>query len=78
VLQAISAGRRGTGSLPLRVYKGKAPRSGPPGTWRWRLLHDKPNDEQSAFDFWHDVAACVETHGNAYLLKDLSGLGTCG
>jgi phage portal protein BeeE len=26
-----------------------------------------PNDEQSPFDFWYDVAACVETHGNAFI-----------
>lgn len=72
VLQAIRLVCESTGSLPLRVYKGEGAQKTPAtGDWRWRLLHDKPNDEQGPFDFWHDVAACGETHGNAYLLKDL-------
>ncbi|WP_083672090.1 phage portal protein [Sphingomonas montana] len=54
--------------LPIAVY-----RNGPDGVaveardhplfW---LLHDSPNYDQSAFDFWEFMAACIELHGNAY------------
>lgn len=30
------------------------------------LLHDSPNYDQSAFDFWEFMAASIELHGNAY------------
>lgn len=30
------------------------------------LLHNSPNYDQSAFDFWEFMCACLELHGNAY------------
>ncbi len=54
--------------LPLTVY-----RRGPLGVavearehplfW---ILHDSPNYDQSAYDFWEFMCACIELHGNAY------------
>ena len=54
--------------LPLTVY-----RRGPQGVaveardhplfW---LLHDSPNYDQSAYDFWEFMVACLEMQGNAY------------
>lgn len=55
-------------SLPLTVY-----RKGPGGVpveatdhHLYRLLHNRPNFDQSAFDFWEYLAASIELHGNAY------------
>lgn len=55
-------------SLPVTIY-----RKGPMGIaveatdhplfW---LLHDSPNYDQSAYDFWEYMCACLELHGNAY------------
>lgn len=54
--------------LPLSVYQ-----RGPDGIaveapdhWLYWLLHDSPNFDQSAFDFWEFIAGCIELHGNAY------------
>lgn len=55
-------------SLPLTVQ-----RPGPggvavddPGHSLYWLLHDSPNYDQSAFDFWEFVVASIELRGNAY------------
>src|SRR5207237_7513630 len=32
----------------------------------YRVLHDSPNADQTALDFWEFVCACLELHGNAY------------
>jgi HK97 family phage portal protein len=70
VFSAIRLLAETTGRLPLRVYSGfRADKATAQDTWQWRLLHDRPNDERSAFDFWQDVAACLEGHGNAFLHK---------
>ncbi|WP_260928205.1 phage portal protein [Novosphingobium sp. 9] len=54
--------------LPLTVYR-KGP-AGVPVEARdhplFSLLHDSPNFDQSAFDFWEFMCACLELHGNAY------------
>lgn len=54
--------------LPVTVY-----RKGPDGIaveardhplfW---ILHDSPNYDQSAYDFWEFMCACLELHGNSY------------
>jgi HK97 family phage portal protein len=73
VLNAIRLVAESVGSLPVRVYRGTgADKRTAEDSWQWALLHDRPNDEQSPFDFWQDVAACIETHGDAYALKDKS------
>lgn len=70
VFAAIRLLAETTGRLPLRVYSGfRADKATAESAWQWRLLHDRPNDERSAFDFWQDVAACIEGHGNAFLQK---------
>lgn len=70
VLNAMRLIIETTGRLPLRVYSGfQAEKRTEENTWQWKLLHDKPNDERSAFDFWQDVAACIEGHGNAFIHK---------
>jgi HK97 family phage portal protein len=71
VLKAIRIVAGATASIPVRVYSGRGADKRPAdASWQWKLLHDRPNDEQSSFDFWWDVAVSVETHGNAYILKD--------
>lgn len=59
-------------SLPLMVY-----RTGPDGIRRvakdhplYFVLHDSPNYDQTAVDFWEVMAASIELHGNAYALME--------
>lgn len=55
-------------SLPVMVYREKV------GTTRavardhplYRLLHDSPNADQTAVDFWDFICASIELWGNAY------------
>jgi HK97 family phage portal protein len=62
------------GGLPLRVYTGyDADKTTAFRSWQWKLLHEEPNQEQSPFDFWQDVASCIESRGNAYAYKAKSG-----
>lgn len=55
------------GSLPLQVYRqdGNA-RKADPQHPLYRLLHDSPNYDQTAVDFWMFMAASIELWGNAY------------
>lgn len=62
----LLAGTQGT--LPLMVY-----RTAPNGSRMvdrahplYRLLHDSPNYDQTAVDFWEYMTAMIELHGNAY------------
>nr|WP_210282387.1 phage portal protein [Mesorhizobium sp. RMAD-H1] len=62
-------------SLPLMVY-----RSGPDGAAEvakdhplYRVLHDSPNFDQTAVDFWEFICASIELWGNAYALIERSG-----
>lgn len=57
-------------SLPLIVYRGDgADRERASGLPIYSLLHDRPNMDQSAFEFWGDVSASIETTGNAFIHK---------
>lgn len=56
------------GSLPLMIY-----RTGPDGVRRvakdhplYFVLHDSPNYDQTAVNFWEIMAASLELYGNAY------------
>lgn len=70
VLNAIRLIAETTGRLPLRVYSGfQSSKRTREDTWQWDLLHRRPNPERSAFDFWQDVATCIESRGNAYAYK---------
>lgn len=55
-------------SLPLMVYRRDA--KGVREVYRdhplYRLLHDSPNYDQTAVDFWEFIAASIEMRGNAY------------
>ena len=55
-------------SLPLMVYRRDA--NGIREVYRdhplYRLLHDSPNYDQTAVDFWEFIAASIEMRGNAY------------
>lgn len=55
-------------SLPLMVYRRDA--KGIREVYRdhplYRLLHDSPNYDQTAVDFWEFIAASIEMRGNAY------------
>lgn len=55
-------------SLPLMVYRRDA--NGVREVYRdhplYRLLHDSPNYDQTAVDFWEFIAASIEMRGNAY------------
>ncbi len=62
-------------SLPLMVY-----RTLPDGTKEvvkdhplYRVLHDSPNADQTASDFWEFMAAALELRGNAYARKVKAG-----
>ena len=57
-------------SLPLITYRGEgADRARALDSPVYALLHDRPNSEQSAFEFWGDVASSIETTGNAFIQK---------
>lgn len=55
-------------SLPLMVYRRNA--SGDREVAKnhplYRVLHDSPNYDQTAVDFWEFISASVELNGNAY------------
>jgi HK97 family phage portal protein len=55
-------------SLPLMVYR--TDRTGRRSVANdhplYRVLHDSPNADQTALDFWEFVCASLELHGNGY------------
>lgn len=55
-------------SLPLMVYRRDAAgvRKVFYGHPLYRLLHDSPNYDQTAVDFWEFIAASIEMRGNGY------------
>lgn len=57
-----------TGTLPCQVgRKVSATESAPaPDHWLYRLVHDSPNADMTALEFWEFIAACLELRGNAY------------
>ncbi len=52
----LTVQRKGAGGVPVED-------AGHPLYW---LLHDSPNYDQSAYDFWEFMVASIELHGNAY------------
>ncbi|MFV1530604.1 phage portal protein [Phaeobacter sp. JH209A] len=61
------------GSIPLMVYRRSAEtRTADRSHVIYRLLHDSPNYDQTALDFWEFMAASLELWGNAYahILRD--------
>lgn len=64
-------------SLPIMVYRTDAQ-----GVRRvakdhplYFVLHDSPNYDQTAVDFWEIMAASIELYGNAYALMERRGDG---
>ena len=55
-------------AMPIKVYRGKD-RSLAADSDQYRLLHDAPNADQTAFDFICDISASLEGFGNAYIHK---------
>jgi HK97 family phage portal protein len=54
-------------SLPLMVYRTRGGvRTVASDHPLYRILHDSPNADQTALDFWEFVCASLELHGNAY------------
>ena len=54
-------------SLPLMVYRTRSgARTVATDHPLYRILHDSPNADQTALDFWEFICASVELHGNAY------------
>jgi HK97 family phage portal protein len=55
-------------SLPLMVYRidAKGDRVVHKSHPLYRLLHDSPNYDQTAVDFWEFLCASIELHGNAF------------
>lgn len=61
------------GSLPLMVYRTESSGVRVPAKDHplYYLLHDSPNFDQTALDFWEFIAASIELHGNGYAEKEL-------
>jgi HK97 family phage portal protein len=64
-------------SLPLMVYRtnGLGERSQARDHPLWRVLHENPNYDQTAVDFWEFMCASIELWGNAFarVLRNSSG-----
>lgn len=64
------------GSLPLMTYgAGAKGREVLREHDLFRLLHDSPNYDQTALDFWEFISASLELWGNAYAAKELDSKG---
>lgn len=64
-------------SLPLFVYKrlDNGGKNRDPSHPLYTLLHDSPNPEMSAFDFWETITHWVLTWGNGYAEIERDGSG---
>ena len=63
-------------SLPLMVYRqGASGREVATSHPLYRLLHDSPNADQTALNFWQFVSASIELKGNGYAEKQMAGDG---
>jgi len=71
----IIAGTQAT--LPCMVYRinAKGEREVAKDHPLYRLLHDSPNADQTAVDFWESMALAVELWGNAYALIERGAQG---
>jgi len=61
-------------SLPLMIYrKVNGAREVFKDHWLYGLIHDSPNQYQTAVDFWEFECGSIELHGNAYAEKRMIG-----
>ena len=65
------------GTLPLGVYVRKADgsRAPAPDHTLYSTLHDSPNADQAAVEFWESAVACLCLWGNFYAEKALNVVG---
>jgi len=65
------------GALPLGVYSRDAKGAKAPATVDplYALLHDSPNADQTAAEFWEAAVACLCLWGNFYAEKKRNGVG---
>ncbi|QEN86887.1 phage portal protein [Labrys sp. KNU-23] len=63
------------GSLPFNVYRnnGKGERVLASDHPLFRIIHDSPNAEQTALDFWEFLSASVDLRGNGFARVERSG-----
>lgn len=63
------------GALPMQVYRTK--KDGSRESYSdhplYRVLHDSPNADQTAFEFWEQLQTSIELRGNAYAVIDRIG-----
>lgn len=61
-------------SLPVMVYRDRGGvRDLAKDHPLYRMLHDSPNADQTALDFWEFIQASVELHGNGFAEKQMIG-----
>lgn len=61
-------------SLPFAIFReGKDGREADKGHPLYRILHDSPNYDQTALDFWEFMFAALELDGNAYARIERDG-----
>lgn len=68
VYSAVNLIASAIGSLPCKVYS-LADRSEARSSRQWRMLHEQPNEETAADEFWQWVTACLLLWGNAFIYK---------
>ncbi|HEV7344274.1 MAG TPA: phage portal protein [Devosia sp.] len=73
----IRLNARTIGSLPRKVYERTATNSRADGSGHdlYRILHDSPNADQTAMEFWEGQATWLNLRGNAYAEKHLNFAG---
>ena len=74
VYSAVNLIASAIGSLPCKVYSGST-RDEARGSRQWRLLHDRPNPEIAADEFWQWVTGCLLLWGNAFIYKKRDAAG---
>ena len=68
---------RTVGTLPIAVYEKLADgtRKARSDHWLYDIVHDSPNADQTASEFWMGMVACIDLWGNAYAQKDVASNG---
>jgi HK97 family phage portal protein len=68
---------RTVGTLPIAVYEKltDGTRREASGHWLYGLVHDSPNADQTAAEFWQGMVACIDLWGNAYAKKEVGAGG---
>jgi HK97 family phage portal protein len=77
VYAAVRVIAESVASLPLLVYRrlDSGGKERAQNNANYRLLHDRPNSWQTAFEFWEMITSMVCLRGNAYLFKVKNGVG---